>query len=891
MPYTIDAIRKIEEKWQKVWEKDKTFKAVVDSARKKYYVLEMFPYPSGKIHMGHVRNYTITDVIARFKMMQGFNVLHPMGYDAFGQPAENAAIKNKIDPSEWTYSCIDQMRQELKRMGFSYDWDRELSTCDPEYYRWNQWIFLKMYEKGLAYKKASPVNWCPSCQTTLANEEVIQGQCWRCKSEVVQKNLDQWYLKITAYSESLLEDLKKLQHWPERVIAMQQNWIGKSFGVEIYFKLENSEDKIPVFTTRVDTIFGATYVVLAPEHPLVDNLIKGTPQEKEVRKFIEKVSKESKNVRTAADLSAEGGSASGGKKEGVFSGRYAINPVNNEKIPIWIADYVLMEYGTGAIMAVPTHDQRDFLFACEYHLPMRIVIEDLKNPSLKIEDLKQAFEGEGKLVNSGSFDGVPSREAIQKIGQWMSATPAVGEGGEISPGIEDSRRRANAMGKITVQWRLRDWLISRQRYWGTPIPMIYCQKCGIVPVPENKLPVELPKKITITGQGGSPLNNCVSFVETTCPKCKSKAQRETDTMATFFDSSWYFLRFCSPKNDKQVFDPKEAAYWMPVDQYVGGIEHAILHLLYSRFFTKFFKDLLSFVQPSALNTGKQSEILASTIQTVKQMPIGLINFDEPFTRLLTQGMVLKEGEVMSKSKGNTVDPDSIIEKFGADTLRLFILFAAPPEDQLEWNDNAIEGSWRFLNRVWQMIEDRYRNVDSDVSNKSLDKEDKELERQRSIAVKEIAADLDYDWYFKFNVSISRIMTLVNKIEKYCAFKETTGTINQAILNQALETLILLLAPFTPHLCEELWQKIGKSEKSIAHVSWPTFDESSLKTDQMPIVVQINGKLRAQFLVSTQSTEDEIKNLALADPKVQSFIQGKPIRRAIYVPGKLINLVV
>lgn len=846
MPYTIDIISQIEEKWQKVWEKEKTFRAVVDSARKKYYVLEMFPYPSGKIHMGHVRNYTITDVIARFKMMQGFNVLHPMGYDAFGQPAENAAIKNKVDPAEWTYSCIAQMRQELKRMGFSYDWDRELSTCDAQYYRWNQWIFLKMYEKGLAYKKASPVNWCPSCQTTLANEEVIQGQCWRCKSEVVQKNLDQWYLKITAYSEPLLEDLKKLKHWPQRVIAMQENWIGKSFGVEIYFGLENSSEKIAVFTTRADTIFGATYVVLAPEHPLVDKLIRGTPEEKQVRAFIKKVAKESKNIRTSADV----------KKEGIFSGRYAINPVNNERIPIWIADYVLMEYGTGAIMAVPTHDQRDFLFAQEYHLPMRIVIEDPKNTSLKVEDLKEAFEGEGTLVNSDPFNGLPNAEAIQKIGQWMSANPPVADG-ELSPGIENSRRRANPMGKMTVQWRLRDWLISRQRYWGTPIPIIYCPKCETVPVPENKLPVELPKKIKITGQGGSPLNNCHSFIETTCPQCKSKARRETDTMATFFDSSWYYLRYCSVRDNSQIFDKQEAAYWMPVDQYVGGIEHAILHLLYSRFFTKFFKDLQ------------------------------LIDFDEPFTRLLTQGMVLKEGEVMSKSKGNTVDPDSIIEKFGADTLRLFILFAAPPEDQLEWNDNAIEGSWRFLNRVWQIVENGYSKADDSAANQLLDEDDKSLERERNLAIKKVTEDISDG--FKFNTAISSIMVLMNKLEKYKF--EKANSRKQAIFNRGLKTVILLLSPFTPHLCEELWQKIGGKEKSIARVSWPSFDESSLKTDRISMVVQVNGKLRAQLMVSAQSSEEEIKNLALADPKVQNFIQDKPIRRAIYVHGKLINLVV
>ncbi len=744
MPYTIDTISAIEEKWQKIWEEQEIFKALacpgrqakMDSKRKKYYVLEMFPYPSGKIHMGHVRNYTITDVIARFKMMRGYNVLHPMGFDAFGQPAENAAIKNKVDPAEWTTNCIDQMRRELKRMGFSYDWDRELSTCDAQYYRWNQWIFLKMFERGLAYKKASPVNWCPSCETTLANEEVIAGQCWRCKSEVVQKNLDQWYLKITAYSESLLEDLKKLEHWPQRVVAMQGNWIGKSFGDEIYFKVEDSEDVIPVFTTRADTIFGATYVVLAAEHPLVEKLIHGASEEKKIRDFIEKVAKESKNIRTSGNV----------KKEGMFTGKYAVNPVNQEVVPIWIADYVLMEYGTGAIMAVPTHDQRDFEFAQRHKLPSRIVIQDPENPKITVDQMLKAYEGPGVLINSKQFDGCLNEEAKKKISEWMSK---------------------EKIGKWTTQWRLRDWLISRQRYWGTPIPIVYCSKCGTVPVPGKDLPVKLPEKIKITGQGGSPLNAASDFVNCICPKCKSKARRETDTMATFFDSSWYFLRFCSPHNEREVFDQKEAAYWMPVDQYVGGIEHAILHLLYSRFFTKFFQDL------------------------------GLINFDEPFTRLLTQGMVLKNGEVMSKSKGNTVDPDLIIEKFGADTLRLFILFAAPPEDQLEWNDGAIEGSWRFLNRVWQVVE-KYKKVEDSLLDKDLDEEDKTLERERNFAIKNVTEDITQG--FKFNTAISHIMVLMNKLEKY---KFDTEGPKQAIFNRCIQTVILLLSPFTPHMCEEL----------------------------------------------------------------------------------------
>ncbi|MFA5340131.1 MAG: leucine--tRNA ligase, partial [Candidatus Omnitrophota bacterium] len=639
----------IEEKWQKEWEKSGTFKVKTDPARKKYYLLEMFPYPSGRIHMGHVRNYTIGDVAARVKIMQGYNVLHPMGYDAFGQPAENAAIKNKSHPETWTLSCIDNMRKQLKKMGLSYDWDREVSTCLPDYYRWNQWIFLKMFEKGLAYKKAAVVNWCPDCETTLANEEVIDGKCWRCKKEVKQKDLEQWFIKITAYKERLLDDLEGLKSWPERVITMQKNWIGKSEGVEIFFKEKESGGVIPVFTTRQDTIFGCTYVVLAPEHPLVKKLIAGKPQEKQVLQFIEKVSKESKVVRVAADV----------KKEGIFTGAYAINPVNNEPVQIWVADYVLMEYGTGAIMAVPAHDQRDFLFAKEHKLPMRVVIQP-KGETLSVDKMAEAYENDGAQVNSAQFDGIPNNEAKKKIAEWMEKTD---------------------IGKRTVNWRLRDWLISRQRYWGTPIPVVYCEKCGVVPVPEKDLPVVLPEKVEFTGKGGSPLASVKEFTGAKCPKCGGKARRETDTMATFIDSSWYFLRFCSPKYDKGPFDKEDVKYWMPVDQYIGGIEHAVLHLLYSRFFTKFLQDL------------------------------GLLGFGEPFQKLLTQGMVLKDGEVMSKSRGNIVDPDEIIGKYGADTMRLFILFAAPPDTELEWEERGTEGAFRFLNRVWRIQENLKEKAD------------------------------------------------------------------------------------------------------------------------------------------------------------------------------------
>ncbi len=823
MPYTTDEIERIEAKWQAYWHKHKTFHVQVDPTQNKYYVLEMFPYPSGKIHMGHVRNYTIADVIARFKLMQGFHVLHPIGFDAFGQPAENAAIKNKTDPAAWTYQCIDQMRAELKRMGFSYDWDRELATCDKDYYRWNQWIFLKMFERGLAYRKTSSVNWCPSCQTTLANEEVIQETCWRCQTPVAQKELEQWYLKITHYSEALLDDLKQLENWPARVIAMQENWIGKSYGVEIHFPVPKTKDILKVFTTRPDTIFGATYVVLAPDHPLVDQLIFGTPTEKSVREFIKKISTRPKSARLAGDF----------KKEGIFTGEFALNPVNQESIPIWIADYVLMEYGTGAIMAVPTHDERDFLFAREHQLPMRMVIQDPQNPKIKVEDLGAAYEGEGIQINSGAFTGLPNTEGKRKIAEWMEK---------------------EGMGRVTTHWRLRDWLISRQRYWGTPIPIIYCPACGTVPVPLDRLPVELPAHVTIIGEGGSPLNHVAAFVNTHCPKCGGPARRETDTMATFFDSSWYFLRFCSAHDSQEIFDRQEGAYWMTVDQYIGGIEHAILHLLYSRFFTKFFQDL------------------------------GLVNFSEPFNRLLTQGMVLKDGEVMSKSRGNTVDPDSVIEKFGADTLRLFILFAAPPQDQLEWNEAAMEGAWRFLGRVHNLVEKKYRTPAKEHG--PLLAPDQELERERNLAIKEVTEDITRN--YKLNTAISRMMILTNKLEKYSSSSEAEG-VHQSLVNAAIRTLVILLAPFVPHLCEELWEKMGEPP-SISKTPWPTVDEKALSTEHAQIVVQVNGKLRGKIQVISNLPEEELRMAVFADEKIRTHLDGKSIAKFIVVPNKLVNIV-
>jgi leucyl-tRNA synthetase len=794
--------KKIEEKWQKSWDKKAAFCALPRVDKKKYYLLEMFPYPSGKIHMGHVRNYTIGDVAARFKILQGYNVMHPMGFDAFGQPAENAAIKNKTKPQAWTHKCIEDMEVELKKMGFSYDWKREVSTCDSDYYKWNQWIFLKMFERGLAYRKASGVNWCPSCLTTLANEEVIDGGCWRCHTEVLQKDLEQWYLKITDYKERLLDELKELKDWPERVIAMQSNWIGKSQGVEIYFKLKDSEKVIPVFTTRPDTIFGATYIVLAPEHQIVKELIRGKPQEKEALEFIDKVAKESKVVRASSDV----------KKEGVFTGAYAVNPVNNETVPIWIADYVLMEYGTGAIMAVPTHDQRDFLFAKEHGLPMRIVIQPVSHKPLDVSQMTEAYEGDGIQADSGEFNGVSNQEAKQKIAQWMEK---------------------KEFGNIKTNWRLRDWLISRQRYWGTPIPMIYCSKCGVVPVPYKDLPVELPKDAPFTGEGGSPLGKVKKFVEVKCPKCGTRARRETDTMATFFDSSWYFLRFCSPEFKTAPFDRKEAAYWMPVDQYIGGIEHAILHLLYSRFFTKFFNDL------------------------------GEINFSEPFNKLLTQGMVLKDGEVMSKSKGNIVDPDSMIKKYGADALRLFILFAAPPETELEWDDRGLDGAHKFLNRVWRIRENLKENVGEEVM------------RFLHKTIKKVTDDFSN---FKFNTAIASLMELTNAIYQLGADKDL------------FSKLIIMLSPIAPHFSEELWQGLGNKE-SIFKAEWPAYDPKMLIEDNVTIVIQVNGKVRSKMDVPAGTSEEKLKELALADEKLKSWLQDKPARKIIVVLDKLVNIVV
>jgi leucyl-tRNA synthetase len=851
---------KVEAKWQRSWEETEQFKAKPDPSRLKYYCLEMFPYPSGKIHMGHIRNYVIGDVIARYKLMRGFNVLHPMGWDAFGIPAENAALKECVHPSKWTRQNIDYMRVQLKRLGLAYDWSREVSTCDPDYYKWGQWFFLKFYERGLVYKKMATVNWCPSCRVVLANEQVEDGRCWRCASEVTTKELNQWFLKITAYADQLLADQDKLAQWPERVLAMQRNWIGKSFGVEIDFKLKNqnlklrSQAVISVYTTRVDTIFGATYLVLAPEHPLVPEVIKGAKNLKDVEEFIQRARRQPRVMRTSAQTS----------KEGIFTGRYAINPVNGQEIPIWIANYVLMAYGTGAVMAVPCHDQRDFEFAKKYGLPIRIVIQppilrgEVRSPrfasearqrrpdeSLKEESMTQAYEEPGYLVNSGSFSGLNSRDAQDKIASWMEE---------------------KSIGRRKVNYKLRDWGVSRQRYWGTPIPIVYCDKCGVVPVPEEDLPVVLPEDIGFPSSGQSPLPELIEFIRTTCPRCRGPARRETDTMDTFVDSSWYFARFVSPHCKNLPFD-EEIDYWMPVDQYVGGIEHAIMHLLYARFFNKVMRDL------------------------------GLLKVDEPFRRLLTQGMVLKDGAKMSKSKNNIVDPDQIIAKYGADTARLFILFAAPPERDMEWTEEGVEGAFRFLNRVWRMVEEFRMQKESEVD---LSEKTKWLKRVTHRTTKKVTEDIERR--FHFNTAISSIMELVNAITNFrsqipdsISQKKLASDIqhptssDQNVMGEAIETVLLLLAPFTPHISEELWGFLG-NQPSISKQPWPAYDPKLIEEEQILIVIQVDGKLRSRVTLPKDSTDQQVREAALENGRVKSLIEGREIKKVIVVPKRLVNIV-
>ncbi|KDR94080.1 leucyl-tRNA synthetase [Peptoclostridium litorale DSM 5388] len=797
----------IEKKWQKIWDETEAFKTV-ENEKPKYYALEMFPYPSGKIHMGHVRNYSIGDVVARFLKMKGYNVLHPMGWDAFGLPAENAAIKHGLHPYKWTIENMEEMKTQLKLLGLSYDWDREIGTCHPDYYKWTQYIFLKFFEKGLAYKKEYAVNWCPSCETVLANEQVVGGECERCSSPVGKKKLDQWYFKITDYAEELLQDIDKLDGWPEKVKTMQKNWIGKSVGAEADFSIEGFDKSMKIFTTRPDTIYGVTYMVLAPEHEYVDELVAGSEYEEAVTAFKAKMAHMSEIERTSNEA----------EKEGIFIGRYAINPVNGAKIPIYIANYVLADYGTGAIMAVPAHDERDNDFAKKYEIEIVDVIDE-----------------DGKVINSQEFNGFDYKEAGEKITQKLEEME---------------------IGKKTINYRLRDWLISRQRYWGCPIPVVYCDECGIVPVEEKNLPVMLPTDVKFTGKGESPLTTSEEFKYVSCPKCGKKARRETDTMDTFVDSSWYFLRYIDPKNENIPFGKEIAEKWMPVDQYIGGVEHAILHLLYSRFFVKVLRDM------------------------------GMCDFDEPFKNLLTQGMVLKDGSKMSKSKGNTVSPIEIIDKYGADTARLFILFAAPPERDLEWSENGVEGCYRFINRVWRLV-DEINEVCAGSGfeySGELDKDDKQLNYVLNASIKKVGEDIAER--FNFNTAISSVMELVNEMYRY---KALDGK-KPELLNIASKELLVMLAPFIPHAAEELWE-MSKQEGSIHEQQWPSYDEKALVKDAIEIVVQVNGKVRGKMSVPSEISREDMEKIALDDEKVKEFIAGKNVVKVIVVPKKLVNIVV
>ena len=815
----------IEKKWQDVWEKEDAFKTVEDYDKKKYYVLEMFPYPSGKLHMGHVRNYSIGDVIARFKRLKGYNVLHPMGWDSFGLPAENAAIKNDIHPAIWTDSNIAEMHRQLQGLGFSYDWDREVATCKEEYYKWMQWIFIQFYNKGLAYKKDNPVNWCPSCQTVLANEQVVDGCCERCHTPVTKKRLSQWYLKITDYADRLLKDLDKMPGWPEKVKLMQKNWIGRSTGAEVTFEIENFSKKLQIYTTRPDTLFGVTYMVLAPEHPFVPELTNGTEYEDAVKAYQEECQHKSEIERTS--LTKE--------KTGVFTGCYGINPVNGKKVPIFISDYVMMDYGTGAIMAVPAHDQRDFEFAKKFDLDI-VPVVDSQNPEIDINNLTEAFVAEGTMINSGKYTGMNNKEAIE----------------EITKDLE-----ADGLGKAQVNYKLRDWLISRQRYWGCPIPMVYCEECGWVPEKEENLPVKLPTDVEFTGKGDSPLKTSKTFGETTCPCCGKKAVREFDTMDTFVDSSWYFLRYCDAHNSEKPFDKKKADYWMNVDQYIGGVEHAILHLLYARFFQMVMHDL------------------------------GLVDAEEPFDNLLTQGMVIKDGAKMSKSLGNIVSPEEIQAKYGADTARLFILFAAPPEKELDWSDAGVEGSYRFLNRVYRLVQEYVNEIRGDFRGSETitiqSAEDKALNFQLNATVKKVTEDAG--GRFSFNTAISSIMELVNALYKY-----KQGEVNVPLMNDAIEKLILILNPFVPHITEELWNDLGHEDR-VYQQNWPEFDPAALELETVEIIVQVNGKLKDKMAFGKNAEKSAIEETALASERVQDAIAGKSVVKTIVVPNKLINFVV
>ena len=824
MEYPFD---KIEKKWQKIWQEKRIFNAEDNADKPKYYILSMFPYPSGALHMGHVSNYSIGDAITRYKLMQGYNVLQPMGYDAFGMPAENFAIKHNSHPRITTEENISTMKKQFDSIGFGFDWEREVSTCRPDYYKWGQWFFKKMYEKGLAYKKSSFVNWCDECQTVLANEQVEDGKCWRCESIVRQKELEQWFFRITDYAEELL-DFDKMIDWPDRVKTMQTNWIGKSTGTNIHFKLENTDEIITVFTTRPDTIFGCTFMALPPEHPLVTQWLKEEKEDSELSIFCNKVMNEDKHMRTAEDTT----------KEGFFSGRYAINPVNGEKVQIWITNYVLMDYGTGAVMAVPAHDQRDFEFAKKYEIPMKIVIQNPEQ-NLSLETMQEAYIEPGILVNSKQFGGEKSTSAKQRISNWM---------------------QENKMGEKTVTYRLRDWGVSRQRYWGNPIPVIYCEDCGTVLVPDEDLPVLLPENVQVGKTTQNPLLSVEDWLYTSCPKCGKKARRETDTMDTFVDSSWYFARYTDAKNEQEPFASNNADYWLPVDQYIGGIEHACMHLLYARFFHKFMRD------------------------------IGLVHSDEPFARLLTQGMVTKDGAKMSKSKGNTVDPQYIIDRYGSDTLRVFMLFASPPEKDVEWSDEGVKGAFRFLNRVWRLFDENREFLQSYKRNKDdstkIRKNFSELRYSTHHCIEKAKDDIENR--LQFNTAIAQIMEHLNQVYAVKDEKNKSRA-EENIFYEACRVIPRLLYIFAPHISEELWKMLGNSE--LIHIAGiPNAKKEYLVKETTNYAVQIMGKIRGQFEISINASEEEIKQAALEIENVKKNIEGKTIRKIIVVPQKLVSIV-
>lgn len=817
----------IEAKWQKYWEENKTFKVEMDKDKPKSYVLEMFPYPSGNLHMGHVRNYSIGDVIARFRTMKGFNVLHPMGWDSFGMPAENAAIKHNIPPKKWTLENIANMTRQLKALGLSYDWDREVTTCKEDYYKWTQWFFELFYKRGLAVKKESAVNWCDTCNTVLANEQVIDGKCWRCDHEVVKKDLSQWFFKITDYADELLKDLDLLPGWPERVKTMQHNWIGRSEGLEFSFEIPALNDTVAVYTTRPDTAYGVTFMALAAEHPLIKKICENNPKADEINVFCERVRNQSEIERTSSES----------EKEGVFTGVYCINPFTGRKVEIWVTNYVLYDYGTGAVMGVPTGDQRDWMFADKYGIEKIVTICPI-GKELKLEEMTCAYEEkEGMLVNSGEFTGMEMHKAMSAI---------------------MDKAEAEGFGKRRVNYRLRDWLISRQRYWGAPIPIIYCPHCGEVLVPEDQLPVRLPEDVSFTAGAKSPLATSEEFVHCKCPKCGADATRETDTMDTFLCSSWYYLRYTDAHNDKMPFDKELNNYWGPVDQYIGGIEHAILHLLYSRFFVKVLRDA------------------------------GLVDYDEPFSNLLTQGMVIKDGAKMSKSLGNVVSPEEILSKYGADTARLFILFAAPPERELEWSDQGVEGSFRFLNRIWRIVqafEAVLAQKVTEYDHSNLSEADKDLRRVLHSSIKKVTNDIETR--FNFNTAISTMMELVNALY---AYKEAAKEPNAGLIYEAISDLIKMMSPFVPHITEELWRGAIDANSSVHEQSWPECDEEALKVDNVEIVLQVNGKVRGRLTVPAEATKEELEKIAMADANVQAHIGDATVRKVICVPGRLVNIV-